>query len=51
LSAGHDDDDECNDAADDGVIPLDQDFSVGVDAPPLHPRCNCSVVPIVGEAE
>jgi hypothetical protein len=46
---GHTEQDECDDNADDGVIGLDELFSSGDDAPPLHPNCLCSVVPIVGE--
>lgn len=35
--------DECDDVADEEV-PLDEDFSVGVDAPPLHVNCRCTTV-------
>ena len=36
---------ECQENADDGPIDLDETFSgTGDDAPPGHPRCECSVV-------
>lgn len=47
LSEDHDDDDECDDNADAGVIPLDEDFPSGDDAPPYHPRCNCDITPVL----
>lgn len=31
----------------DGVLPLDEDYQSGDDAPPAHPRCRCVIVPIV----
>lgn len=43
LSNDHEGDDECDDAEAEGVIPIDQEFAEG--DPPIHPRCNCSVVP------
>ena len=33
----------CQPNADDGAIPLDEDFSSGDDAPPAHPNCDCSI--------
>jgi len=42
---GEDPCDICIDNADQGVIPLDDDFDSGDDAPPAHPRCECSVAP------
>lgn len=33
--------------ADQGPIPLDQDFVSGDDATPAHPRCVCSTIPVV----
>lgn len=42
LASEHPQDDECDEAADDGVIPLDQDFSPGGD-PPFHPSCACNL--------
>ncbi|HWJ39869.1 MAG TPA: phage minor head protein, partial [Candidatus Limnocylindrales bacterium] len=43
LSGDHDQDDECNDAVDDGVIAIDDEFTPGGD-PPFHPNCNCALV-------
>lgn len=42
LASEHPKDDECDLAADDGVIPLDQDFTPGGD-PPFHVNCSCVV--------
>jgi hypothetical protein len=39
--------DECQGNADDGEIPLDDDFSSGDDAAPAHPRCLCDTAPVV----
>jgi hypothetical protein len=30
-----------------GPIPLDEDFDSGDDCPPGHPRCRCSLAPVV----
>ena len=43
MSNDHDQDDECNDNEDAGVIGLDEDFPSGDDGPPAHPRCMCAV--------
>jgi len=51
LSFDYDDDDECQENADAGVIPLDEDFPSGDDAPPYHPNCRCDLVPSVIEGE
>jgi hypothetical protein len=51
LSDDHDVDDECDEAADDGPIPIEQDFSNGYDGPPYHPNCDCSLVAGVREPE
>jgi hypothetical protein len=51
LSADHDHDDECNDNADDGVIPVDQAFSSGDLSEPAHPGCLCVVAPVVNNDE
>lgn len=37
----------CQGNAADGVIGLDETFSSGDDAPPAHPNCECSVIPVV----
>jgi len=50
LGSEHDIDDECNDAADQGPIPLDAAFDNGDDAPPFHPNCVCTVIPVTGNA-
>jgi hypothetical protein len=42
LASEHPQEDECDDAAADGVIPIDQDFSPGGD-PPFHPSCACDL--------
>lgn len=42
----------CQDNADAGVIPLDDEFPSGDDAPPGHPRCRCAPGPgfVIGGA-
>ncbi|HZE87058.1 MAG TPA: phage portal protein [Methylomirabilota bacterium] len=40
---------ECPSNADQGVIPLDEDFESGDDAPPGHPNCECALQPETGE--
>ena len=47
MSDLHDDDDDCNDNADAGTIPLDDAFPSGDDAPPYHPRCECDIIPVI----
>jgi len=39
--------DVCLGNEDDGVIPLDDDFSSGDDSPTAHPNCECSLQPVV----
>jgi SPP1 gp7 family putative phage head morphogenesis protein len=51
VGSEHDNDDECDDNADAGVIALDDDFPSGDDAPPAHPNCACDIFPVVGEEE
>jgi len=46
LGSNHVDEDECDRNARQGVIPLDDLFQSGDDAPILHPRCVCSVIPV-----
>jgi hypothetical protein len=48
LSDSHGDPDECDDAADMGVVPLDDDFG-GLGDPPYHPNCECDVLPVLAE--
>jgi hypothetical protein len=47
----HDVPDECDDAADAGVVALDDDFGDGLDYPPYHPNCVCDVIPVLAEAD
>lgn len=49
LSNDHDFDDECDGNADEGPIPLEDDFESGDDGPPAHPGCDCSLVATVDE--
>jgi hypothetical protein len=51
LGSEHDVDDECDENADAGPIPLEDSFPSGDDGPPYHPNCVCAVVPVVREAE
>lgn len=46
LGSEHDDDDECDDAAAMGVVPLDDDFG-GIGDPPAHPKCVCDILPVL----
>jgi len=47
LGSEHDIDDECDQAASDGTIPIADDFSNGFLAPPYHPNCVCDILPII----
>jgi hypothetical protein len=51
LGSEHDDDDECDDNVNDGVIPLDEAFSSGDMEPLAHPKCVCDVMPVLMELE
>jgi hypothetical protein len=51
LGSAHDIDDECDMAAEDGVIGIDETFSNGYDAPPYHPNCVCDLVPVLDEGD
>lgn len=42
---------ECQDNADEGPIDLDDSFPSGDDAPPAHPNCECSILPVVQDEE
>lgn len=42
---------ECEANEADGVIPIEQQFSSGDDAPPAHPNCRCVVNYLIGETE
>jgi hypothetical protein len=45
----HDVPDECDDAADAGVVGLDEEFGPGLDQPPYHPNCVCDILPVLKE--
>lgn len=47
LADDHDQDDDCDENADVGVIPLEASFPSGDDGPPAHPNCKCVVVAVV----
>ena len=52
LSQDHVGDDECNQNADEGPIPLDKNFGSGDDGPPYHPNCECALVAVlINQAE
>jgi SPP1 gp7 family putative phage head morphogenesis protein len=46
LSNDHPEADECDDAAELGVVPLEDDFG-GLGDPPFHPFCECDELPEV----
>ena len=48
LGSEHDVPDDCDDAADMGVVPLEDDFG-GLGDPPYHPNCECDVLPVLAE--
>lgn len=48
---GPDEEDECNDNEDQGVIPLDQPFASGDQVPPAHPNCVCDFLPVLAEEQ
>ncbi len=39
----HDEEDECDEAAEAGVVGLDEEFAPGLMFPPYHPRCVCDI--------
>ena len=52
LGDNHEEEDECDDAADQGAIALDEEFDSGDFGPPYHPNCVCALIPVlVDEAE
>jgi hypothetical protein len=51
LSQDHTGDDECDQAADDGEVPIDAPFSTGDDGPPYHPNCECALLAVLGEED
>jgi hypothetical protein len=44
LSNDHEGQDECDEAAELGVIAIDDDFGELGSGPPFHPNCSCSIV-------
>jgi Phage Mu protein F like protein len=53
LSSEHTEPDECDEAADMGVVDLEDDFG-GLGDPPYHPNCECDISPVLmaeGEEE
>ena len=42
----HDEPDECDDAAEMGVVGIDDDFG-GLGDPPIHPRCVCDLIAVL----
>lgn len=46
LGSEHEEPDDCDDAADMGVVPLEDDFG-GLGDPPYHPNCVCDVIPVL----
>lgn len=43
LSADHDQDDFCDQAAEEGEVEIDFDYGFGLRHPLYHPRCQCSI--------
>jgi hypothetical protein len=53
LGSEHNGEDECDEAADMGVVALDDDWG-GIGDPPAHPNCECDISPVLmaeGEEE
>ena len=48
LSDDHPEEDICDECADEGTIPLEEQFASGEDTPPHHPGCFCSCRAILG---
>jgi hypothetical protein len=45
VGSEHDNDDECDENADAGIIGIDESFPSGDDTSPAHPSCVCDVLP------
>lgn len=43
----HDIQDQCDDCAEAGVVPLEDEFVDGYDFPPYHPNCICDIKPVL----
>jgi hypothetical protein len=50
LGSEHDHDDECDDNAEAGVIPIDEEFPSGDLCEPYHPECECATVAVVEQS-
>jgi hypothetical protein len=51
LSDLHDVPDQCDEAAEAGVVGIDEEFVEGYALPPYHPNCMCDVVPVLRDAD
>ena len=51
LADTHDVPDECDEAAEAGVVNMDDEFAPGIDFPPAHPGCACDVLPVLEDAD
>ncbi len=51
LADTHPAPDECDEAADAGVVGLEDEFAAGITFPPAHTNCLCDVVPVLRELE
>ena len=47
LGSEHEKDDECNDNAEAGVVPLGEDYPSGDAHAPAHPKCVCATVAVL----
>ncbi len=47
----HDVPDECDDAAEAGVVGIDEDFADGISDPPAHPNCICDILPVLSDGD
>lgn len=51
LSDLHEVPDQCDEAAEAGVVGFDEEFVEGYGFPPYHPNCMCDVVPVLRDAD
>jgi len=49
LGSEHKKDDECDENADAGEIPLEEEFPSGHLRPTAHPECDCDMIPVTEE--
>lgn len=47
LGDNHEIEDECDECAAAGAVPMDEDFIPGYSFPPYHPNCVCDIVPVL----